>query len=259
MSKLSKSKIIEVVDTTAAVAPVVSAATATAPANKRKKPAVKADAVTASTSTSTPTPTPTPVVTATPASSVTTPASSVTTPASFVTTPASSVTATPSATEHSVEETTDGSDIIAQSTEFLSKLNQMSSMIASLKTEYRTLEKKWTRELKAAQKTSAKRKRKSGNRAPSGFVKPTRISDELATFLDKPSGTEMARTDVTREINKYIRSNNLQDKENGRKINPDTKLQSLLKLNTTDELTYFNLQRYMSPHFFKAVKEAVVA
>jgi upstream activation factor subunit UAF30 len=248
MSKLSKSKIIEVVDTTAAVAPVVSAATA--PANKRKKPAVKADAVTASTSTSTPTPTP--VVTATPASSVTTPASSVTTPAS-------SVTATPSATEHSVEETTDGSDIIAQSTEFLSKLNQMSSMIASLKTEYRTLEKKWTRELKAAQKTSAKRKRKSGNRAPSGFVKPTRISDELATFLDKPSGTEMARTDVTREINKYIRSNNLQDKENGRKINPDTKLQSLLKLNTTDELTYFNLQRYMSPHFFKAVKEAVVA
>ena len=157
------------------------------------------------------------------------------------------------------EETTDGSDIIAQSTEFLSKLNQMSSMIASLKTEYRTLEKKWTRELKAAQKTSAKRKRKSGNRAPSGFVKPTRISDELATFLDKPSGTEMARTDVTREINKYIRSNNLQDKENGRKINPDSKLQSLLKLNITDELTYFNLQRYMSPHFFKAVKEGVVA
>ena len=68
----------------------------------------------------------------------------------------------------------------------------------------------------------------------------------------------MARTDVTREINKYIRSHNLQDKENGRKINPDTKLQTLLKLNNTDELTYFNLQRYMSPHFAKSVK-AVVA
>jgi hypothetical protein len=27
-----------------------------------------------------------------------------------------------------------------------------------------------------------------------------------------------------------------------------------LKLNKSDELTYFNLQRYMSPHFAKAVK-----
>lgn len=142
--------------------------------------------------------------------------------------------------------------IAAQSVEFLAKLNQLSSMIGSLKTEYRTLEKKWSRELKAAQKTSSKRKRKTGNRAPSGFVKPTRISDELAKFLEKPAGTEMARTDVTREINKYIRSHNLQDKDNGRKINPDTKLTALLKLKKTDELTYFNLQRYMSCHFAKA-------
>ena len=142
--------------------------------------------------------------------------------------------------------------LAAQSVEFLAKLNQLSSIIASLKSEYRTLEKKWARELKTAQKTNAKRKRKSGNRAPSGFVKPTRISDELAKFLEKPAGTEMARTDVTREINKYIRSQNLQDKENGRKINPDAKLSTLLKLKKTDELTYFNLQKYMSPHFSKA-------
>jgi chromatin remodeling complex protein RSC6 len=74
--------------------------------------------------------------------------------------------------------------------------------------------------------------------------------------LDKPVGTEMARTEVTRDINKYIRTNNLQDKENGRKINPDAKLASLLKLKKNDELTYFNLQRYMSPHFAKAIKES---
>jgi chromatin remodeling complex protein RSC6 len=148
---------------------------------------------------------------------------------------------------------TDAADLAVQSTEFLAKLNQLSSFIASLKTEYRSLEKKWSREIKTAQKSQAKRKRKSGNRQPSGFVKPTKISDELAKFLEKPVGTEMARTDVTREINKYIRSHNLQDKDNGRKINPDDKLQTLLKLKTTDELTYFNLQRYMSPHFSKAV------
>jgi upstream activation factor subunit UAF30 len=143
-----------------------------------------------------------------------------------------------------------------QSVEFLSKMQQLSVMISTLKSEYRALEKKWSREVKAAQKVSSKRKRKAGNRAPSGFVKPTKISDELASFLGKEKGTEMARTEVTREINTYIRSHKLQDTTNGRKINPDTKLATLLKLKKTDELTYFNLQRYMSPHFARATKEA---
>ena len=165
-----------------------------------------------------------------------------------------------------VPEVVDSNDVVdgeapvaEQSVEFLAKLQQLGVLISALKVEYRTLEKKWTRELKTAQKQSSKRKRKAGNRAPSGFVKPTRISDELAKFLDKPAGSEMARTEVTRDINKYIRTNQLQDKENGRKINPDAKLAALLKLKKTDELTYFNLQKYMSPHFAKAVKVEVVA
>ena len=142
-------------------------------------------------------------------------------------------------------------------TEFMAKLQQVSSLLSSLKSEFRTLEKKATRELKAAQKASAKRKRKAGNRSPSGFVKPTLISNELAAFLGKEVGTQMARTEVTREINAYIRANKLQDPENGRKINADTKLTSLLKLTPGDELTYFNLQKYMSPHFAKASKPIV--
>ena len=135
---------------------------------------------------------------------------------------------------------------------FMGKLQTLVQQMNVLKTEFRVLEKKAIRELKAAQKVQAKKKRKSGNRSPSGFVKPTLISDELATFLKKPSGTEMARTEVTREINSYIRANDLQDKENGRKINPDASLTTLLKIGKGDELTYFNLQRYMSPHFAKA-------
>jgi upstream activation factor subunit UAF30 len=156
-------------------------------------------------------------------------------------------------------ETTDvETSLVEQSVEFLSKLQKLSNMISNLKTEYRNLEKKWTKEVKIAQKVSSKKKRKAGNRAPSGFVKPTKISDELATFLGKEKGSEMARTEVTRDINKYIRNNKLQDKENGRKINPDTKLAVLLKLKKSDELTYFNLQRYMSPHFAKVSKETAV-
>ena len=162
---------------------------------------------------------------------------------------------TPVVEEVHVDAPADGEVPLAeQSVEFLTKLQQLGAMIASLKVEYRSLEKKWTRELKTAQKQSSKRKKRAGSRAPSGFVKPTRISDELAKFLEKPAGSEMARTEVTRDINKYIRTHKLQDEANGRKINPDSKLAALLKLNKTDELTYFNLQRYMSPHFAKAVK-----
>ena len=155
-------------------------------------------------------------------------------------------------------ETTEGVDTVLADTftQFLGKLAQITSQMNALKTEFRALEKKATRELKAAQKVNAKRKRKSGNRSPSGFVKPTLISDELAKFLSKPSGTEMARTEVTREINGYIRAHNLQDKQNGRKINPDASLASLLKIKSGEELTYFNLQRYMSPHFAKATTKS---
>ena len=135
--------------------------------------------------------------------------------------------------------------------EFMSKFQKMLSDFSQLKVELRTLEKKTMKELKVVTKLNNKRKKKNVQRAPSGFVKPTKISDELATFLNKPFGSEMARTDVTREINAYIRAHSLQDKDNGRKINPDQALAKLLKVTGSDELTYFNLQRYMSPHFYK--------
>lgn len=83
----------------------------------------------------------------------------------------------------------------------------------------------------------------------SKFFTPSKISNELAEFLGKISGSEMSRVDVTREINKYIRINNLQDSENKRNVNPDTKLSTLFKLNNGDELTYWNIHRYITPHF----------
>jgi chromatin remodeling complex protein RSC6 len=158
---------------------------------------------------------------------------------------------------------TEGSALEASSlsslfSEFGSKLQTLSSGLSTLRSDFRTLERHVAREMRAAQKIS-KRKRKSGNRAPSGFVKPTLISKELAQFLGKTVGTECARTEVTREINAYIRTHSLQDKENGRKINPDAKLRSLLQLKKDDELTYFNLQKYMSPHFAKASPAVAVA
>lgn len=136
--------------------------------------------------------------------------------------------------------------------EFYTKLQELTSTISTVRSEFKSIEKIWAKRLKTATKTNIKKKKKSGNRAPSGFVKPTKISEELALFLNKPAGTEMARTEVTREINLYIRANKLQDTTNGRKINADKKLSDLLHLPAEDELTYFNLQKYMSVHFPKA-------
>lgn len=193
----------------------------------------------------------TPVQSTTSSSSSSTPVQS-TTPAPL---PEPVVSQTTSS-EDVTQESTEVSELSVQSSEFLFKLNKWVSEGSSLKAEFKALEKRWGRELKNAQK-SKKRAKRGGNRSPSGFVKPTKISDELARFLEKPLGTEMARTEVTKEINNYIRANGLQDKDNGRKIIPDGKLSSLLKISKDEELTYFNLQKYMSPHFPKTPKEVV--
>lgn len=163
-------------------------------------------------------------------------------------TPAPVVEAPPADLSNQVVADTSASSKV---TEFSSKLQQLANLFASLKSDFKTLEKSVARYLKAAQKSSKKSRRSAGTRQPSGFVKPTKISDELATFLGKTLGTEMARTEVSKEINQYIRSKSLQDKENGRKIHPDAPLKKLLNIDKDDELTYFNLQRYMKHHFVK--------
>ena len=137
-------------------------------------------------------------------------------------------------------------------TELVTTLNGLKSVVSSLSSRLKGLEKKCLREMKAALKSKRKRGTSGQPRKPSGFVKPTLITDELATFLNRESGSMMARTEVTREINKYIREHKLQDPENGRVIHPDAALRSLLNVKKNEELTYFNLQRYMSPHFKKS-------
>lgn len=174
--------------------------------------------------------------------------------------PVAAAAAAPTASDaSSTEAPSTESAIASQFASISTKLQQVVAFAATLRSELRALERHAVKEIRTAQKASAKKRRKVGNRAPSGFVKPTPISKELSEFLGKTDGAEMARTEVTREINAYIRNNNLQDKENGRRINPDAKLKSLLKLKKGEELTYFNLQRYMSPHFATAGKPVAVA
>ena len=59
-------------------------------------------------------------------------------------------------------------------------------------------------------------------------------------------------TDVTKEVNKYIKENNLQNPANKKEIKADSTLTKLLNLKKGDDLNYFSLQKFLKDHFPKA-------
>ena len=139
----------------------------------------------------------------------------------------------------------------SQFTIILNTLSQLKTQITVASLQLKNLEKQVKKEMKNKNKEISKNKNR-GNRKPSGFAEATQISDELCDFMGKQKGEKIARTEVTKYICTYIKENDLRKKENKRIINPDNKLKSLLGVNDTSEITYFNIQRYMNKHFIKS-------
>ena len=137
-------------------------------------------------------------------------------------------------------------------------LSSWKSMYSELTTEVKKLQK-FVAKANKEKDRSKKMKSDKPKRAPSGFAKPTKISNELCDFLQQSYGTEMARTEVTKHLTKYIKANNLQAPEDKRKILPDKKLTKLLKLPKGEQVTYFNLQKWMKPHFASAKTQVELA
>lgn len=134
----------------------------------------------------------------------------------------------------------------------MAAMARISTEMTKLKTDLRAYHALAVRQVKTAIKAKGRRtKAKTGDRPASGFVKPTLISNELAAFLGVKAGTEMARTEVTKALHAYIQNHHLKNKDNGRIIEADGALSKLLNLQKGEELTYFNLQKYMTPHFAK--------
>ena len=85
------------------------------------------------------------------------------------------------------------------------------------------------------------------------YNKQSNISQELANFMGiihQGSITTLTRKEVTTYIMGYIKRNHLIDRKYGRQINPDIKLKTLLKIPVGEQLTFFNLQKYLRPHLF---------
>jgi chromatin remodeling complex protein RSC6 len=134
---------------------------------------------------------------------------------------------------------------------------QMKNSITILQNQVKLMEKEKNKKIKRLEKELQKRKERR-SREPSGFAKPTKISNKLCEFLNKPPGSEVARTEVTQHLISYIKKHNLQNKNNKSFINPDEKLSELLSVDSADNITYFNIQGFMNQHFIKENNEKML-
>jgi chromatin remodeling complex protein RSC6 len=135
--------------------------------------------------------------------------------------------------------------------DFVSKFNALSALLKETQSALKVLSKEYERMKKTV--TKSERKRANARTNPNGFAKPALITDALCEFLAVPKGTQLSRTDVTRKINAYIKEHNLNKPENKRIILPDEKLRKILGVKPTEEVSFFSLQRYLSPLFVKKV------
>ena len=170
---------------------------------------------------------------------------------------AAPVEAAPASTETAAATSTSvgAEQLEADYQSLMDRLSEFKTLYTGITTDLRRLQKNMNRYIREANKRSRRPKNTDPNRAkrpPSGFAKPALISNELCSFLGVQNGTEMARTEVTKHLTTYIKEHNLQDQENKRKILPDSKLQKLLNVTPSDEVTYFNLQKFMKVHFPKS-------
>ena len=149
-----------------------------------------------------------------------------------------------------LEETTGGSlnPLFDEFEKIENSLSMFKGLIVILQKNIKQLEKNVKKEMKTLKKEAYKNKNK-GNRKPSGFATPSKVTKELCDFMNKTEGTEIARTQVTRALINYIKDHQLENKENSKFISPDEKLKNLLCLKDDDELTYFTIQKYMNKHF----------
>ena len=125
----------------------------------------------------------------------------------------------------------------------------------------RTLNKK-LKILKNQSSKQIKQKRtttKTGNvNKNSGFLKPVQISAEMAKFTGWDATELKSRVAVTKAICAYIKEHKLQNPEDKRQINVDSKLGKLLRYDPkkeTEPLTYYKIQSNLKHHFPKTVTE----
>lgn len=93
---------------------------------------------------------------------------------------------------------------------------------------------------------------KAAERAKSnGFNKPQNVTPELQKFLGLAADEQISRSQVTKRLNLYVAERGL---KNGQLINMDDVLKALLNPPEGEQVTFLNLQKFISPHYIKEPK-----
>ena len=121
--------------------------------------------------------------------------------------------------------------------------------IAAIRNDIKSLAK-IVRKIRATQEDPTGEKIASRSKN-NGFNREQKISEDLRKFLGLPEGQLVSRSQVTRAVNKYVKDNGLKHPDNGRVLVLDQKLKDLLKPPEGVQVTYLNLQKYLSPHYSK--------
>ena len=134
---------------------------------------------------------------------------------------------------------------------YVERISVLHKDMKEMVTEGRGLEKEYASIVKIMSKKT-KFVKNNEDRPLSGFAMPSLLSDELYEFLNIEKGTKVPRKDVTKMMNDYIKSSELREEKDKRLIRPNAALHKIFKSTDADEISYFNLQKYMKHHFIKA-------
>ena len=151
-------------------------------------------------------------------------------------------------------------NVVAEFNSLVEKVNAMRATLGAVFSDMKKLEKRIPRELKKAQKGRRRKAAEPGDelkpKKDTVFTKPTPISDALCTFLGRPKGSLLSRSEVTTLVCRYAKEHALMVKQ---VIKADAPLRKLLALTEADELKILNLQRYLKPHYIKPAAPVATA
>jgi len=155
--------------------------------------------------------------------------------------------------EHVKTEDTTELNAIDALNSYLKDLNDFKTTFAEFHKRGKEIKKLFESEMKDLKKNKKIKRTRKPDSKPGGFRKPIKISDEMCDFIGIPKGKRIARTEVSKKLNEYIRNNKLQDENDRRIIVPNEKLLSLFSDDYKDDcrLDFFTMQTYIKHHYIK--------
>jgi len=132
----------------------------------------------------------------------------------------------------------------------MASLESVTSELTALRNEVKALTK-LVRKIRSHQEDPDGEKANERSKK-NGFNRDVEVDGELRAFLGLDEGQLISRSEVTKRVNIYVKENNLKHPDNGRVIILDDKLKALLSPPEDVQVTFLNLQKYLSPHYVKA-------